>query len=157
MHKPLLHIPIRFMYVMIDMKGLRAEPTSLLAQAGIQLSQEQEDEMLACRRTALQGFGALVVERESVWAQLQVCTSLFSCLPCQLTLCSPSLAHVGQGTRDAMIRWGMGISPTAAVHGLITPRSTSILLCGTSCAFREVNDYLSRADSDFVHNSFVVF
>ncbi|CAL8465314.1 g4849 [Coccomyxa elongata] len=39
--------------------------------AGIQLSQEQEDQMLACRRTALQGFGALVAERESVWAQLQ--------------------------------------------------------------------------------------
>ncbi|BDA50177.1 hypothetical protein COCOBI_15-3060 [Coccomyxa sp. Obi] len=39
--------------------------------AGIQLSREQEGQLLACRRTALQGFGALAAERESLWAQLQ--------------------------------------------------------------------------------------
>lgn len=45
----------------------------MLAQAGMQLSEVQEEQLLACRRTALQGFGALVAERESLWTQLQVC------------------------------------------------------------------------------------
>ncbi|BDA50176.1 hypothetical protein COCOBI_15-3050 [Coccomyxa sp. Obi] len=39
--------------------------------AHIQLSDAQSEQLLACRRTALHEMGALVAERENLWAQMQ--------------------------------------------------------------------------------------